>query len=229
MRQAINAVIIQFMESNILSHFGCTQKIITDNAAAFKSKKMLYFCDKYPITLGHLIAYYPQGNGLAESSNKSLVNIIKKMLEDNKRNWHKKLINALWADKVSTNKSINMSPFQLFYVVDTVFPTSLVVSVMKILQEVDNEPNYIQWRINQMIHLQQSREEVFQNTSKLPEKIKKIYDKKTKADDFKWGDFVLRWDARNEEKGKHGNRQVVERNLQYFGIQREKFLLVRRS
>lgn len=45
---------------------------------------------------------------------------------------------------------------------------------------------------------------MLQNTSKLQEKIKKIYDKKTKANNFSLGDVVLRWDARNEEKGKHG-------------------------
>ena len=72
------------METNILSIFGCPTKIIIDNAAAFGSKKMVELCHKYQITLGHSMAYYPQGNGLAESSNKILVNIIKKLLEDNK-------------------------------------------------------------------------------------------------------------------------------------------------
>jgi transposase InsO family protein len=62
-RQATDAVIIQFIESNILSRFGCPQKIITDNASSFKSKKMIDFCDKYHIKLGHSTAYYPQGNG----------------------------------------------------------------------------------------------------------------------------------------------------------------------
>eukprot|EP00253_Pinus_taeda_P009672 PITA_09672 len=59
-------------------------------------------------------------------------------------------------------------------------------------------------RLNQMVHLQQTREEVFQNTSKLQEKIKKIYDRKAKAKKFQLDDVVLKWDARNEEKGKHG-------------------------
>jgi len=85
-RQAIDTVIIGFLETNILSRFGCPKKIITDNAAAFKSKKLINFCNKYHITLGHSTAYYPQGNGLAESSNKSLINIIKKLLEENKKN-----------------------------------------------------------------------------------------------------------------------------------------------
>ena len=73
-------MIIQVLEENILSRFGVPRKIITDNAAAFKSKKMVDFCDKNHIRLGHLTAYYPQGNGPAESSNKSLMRIIKKLL-----------------------------------------------------------------------------------------------------------------------------------------------------
>jgi len=77
---------MQFLEFNILSRFGYPEKIITDNATAFKSKRMIAFFHKYHITLGHSTAYYPQGNGLAEFSNKSLINIIKKVLEENKKN-----------------------------------------------------------------------------------------------------------------------------------------------
>eukprot|EP00253_Pinus_taeda_P024019 PITA_24019 len=203
-RQATNAVIISFLETNILSRFGCPSKLIMDNVAAFKSKRMIAFCYKYNISLGHSTAYHPQGNGLAESSNKSLVNIIKKLLEISKKGWHKKLINALWADRVSQKKSIGMSPFELVYGTDTVFPTSLAVPVVKLLQEAGSEEDPMQRRINQMIHLQQTREEVFQNTFKLQECIKKIYDQKAKADTFQLDEVVLRWDARHEDKGKHG-------------------------
>ena len=83
----------------------------TDDVDSFNSQRMVDFCAKYHIVLVHSIAYHRQGNGLVESSNKSLVNIIKKVLEVNKKNWHKKLINALWVDRVSTKKSIGMSPF----------------------------------------------------------------------------------------------------------------------
>jgi hypothetical protein len=165
---------------------------------------MIEFCSKYQITLGHSTTYYPQGNGLAESSNKILVNIIKKMLQENKKSWHNKLVHALWADRLTTKRSIGMSPYQLVYGTDVVFPTSLGVPVMKLLQEVQVEPNDIQRRINQMIQLQQSREEVYNQTQVIQESIKKIYDRRTKEDDFKLGDMVLKWDSRNEDKGKHG-------------------------
>ena len=132
---ANDSVIIKFIENNILSRFGCPTKVITDNAATFGSKKMVEFCHKYQITLGHSTTYYPQGNGLVESSNNSLVKIIKKLLEDNKKPWHTKLVHALWADKLTLKKSIGMSPYQLVYGTDAIFPNSLGVLVMKLIQE----------------------------------------------------------------------------------------------
>jgi len=105
---------------------------------------MTEFRDRYNIKLGHSTTYYPQGNGLEESSNKSLISIIKKTLETNKKNWHKNLINASWADRVSSKKFVGLSPFQIVYEVDIVFPSSLEVSVMKLLQEAGIEENDIQ-------------------------------------------------------------------------------------
>jgi len=43
-------------------------------------------------------SFYPQGNGLEEPSNKSLVRVIKKLLEDNKKSWDSKLEFSLWDD-----------------------------------------------------------------------------------------------------------------------------------
>eukprot|EP00253_Pinus_taeda_P023495 PITA_23495 len=160
-RQATDAVIISFLENDILSRFGFPNNLITDNTAAFKSKRMVEFCHKYHIISGHSTTYHPQGNGLAESSNKSLVNIIKKLLEINKKSWHKSMVNALWANQVSQKKSIGTSPFELVYGIDTVFPTSLAAPVVKLLQEADNEDDPMQRRLNQMVHLQQTKEEVF--------------------------------------------------------------------
>ena len=80
-----------FLEENILAIFGCPKRIVTDNAPSFKYKKMIIFCHKYHISFNNSTPYYPQGNGLPETSNKSLVRIIKKLLEDNKKDWHTKM------------------------------------------------------------------------------------------------------------------------------------------
>ena len=80
-----------------------------------------------------------------------------------------------------------MSPYQLVYGMDAVFLSSLGVLVMKIIKEVQAEPNDVQRRINQTIQLQQSREEVYNNTQVIQENVKNIFDRRTKADDFNIG------------------------------------------
>ena len=75
---------------------------------------------------------------------------------------------------------------------------------MKLLQQVQIQPNDIQRRINQTIHLQHTREEVYQISQVLQKKLKKIFDNKTKAEGFFIRDKVLKWDSIREDKGKHG-------------------------
>eukprot|EP00253_Pinus_taeda_P015535 PITA_15535 len=82
---------MRFLTENIFTRFGCPHKLITNNVAAFRAKELVDMCDSMGIKLAHSTSYYPQGNGLAESSNKSLITIIKKLLEDNKKNWDSKL------------------------------------------------------------------------------------------------------------------------------------------
>jgi hypothetical protein len=203
-KRATDSVVIDFLEDNILSRFGCPRKIVTDNAQAFKSMAMISFCQKYNIVLGHSTAYYPQGNGLAESSNKSLVNIIKKVLDENKRSWHVHLKYALWANRISTKRSIGISPFQMVYGTDAVLPINLALPVMKLWQDQNEEPNHVTRRINQLIEVQQHRVEVDEKMQKYQDEMKALFDLKAKDREFLPGDLVLRWDARNEEAAKHG-------------------------
>ena len=55
-----------------------------------------------------------------------------------------------------------------------------------------------------MIELQQSREKVEESAQLYRLKIKSRFDKKIKDNTFSIGDMVLRWDAKKEQKGKHG-------------------------
>ena len=52
--------------------------------------------------------------------------------------------------------------------------------------------------------MQQTREEFYVKSQVIQDKIKKIYDKKAKYDEFYIGYQVLKWDSRREDKGKHG-------------------------
>ena len=85
-RNANHHIVIIFLEENIFSRFGCPRKIVVDNNQDFKSAGLVKLCNDYNIKLVHSTPCYPQGNGSVESSNKSLIIIIKKMLMQTKKN-----------------------------------------------------------------------------------------------------------------------------------------------
>ena len=94
--------------------------------------------------LKHSTPYYPQGNGLTESSNKNIIQSIRKLLKQNKRSWDSMLKYALWADKITIKEAIGTSPFQLVYGIDAFFPVQLGIPVMRFFQYRQEEPNDMQ-------------------------------------------------------------------------------------
>jgi hypothetical protein len=105
LRHAQDEQVISFLESNIFSRFGLPLEIITDNGPAFISAKLTQFLAKLGVKHFTSSAYYPQGNGQAESTNKNLVRIIKRIIEDKPRQWHTLLTYALWEDRTTTKES----------------------------------------------------------------------------------------------------------------------------
>jgi hypothetical protein len=145
-RNVSHKVIISFLE-DIMSRFGCPSKIVTKNASSFKVKPLIKFCEQYGITLVHFAPYYRQENCLAESSNKSLIKIINKLLEDNKKEWDSKMKFSLWDDRVTKKRSLGLSPFHLVYGVEAIFPTQLAFPMEKFLQDYQGEPDDMVRRI----------------------------------------------------------------------------------
>lgn len=75
---------------------------------------------------------------------------------------------------------------------------------MKFLQEEIDEPNVVQRSILQLIKVHHTREALMEKSQTQKDKVKAIFDKRTKNNNFQVDDLVLRWDARREYKGKHG-------------------------
>ena len=123
-RNATHQVVMRFLYENIFSRFGYPVRLVTDNAPAFKAGTLVKMCESMGIQLVHSTSYYPQGNGMVESSNKILARIIMKLLETNKNSWHSKLNFALWADRVTDKRSTGTFPFKLVYGTEAIFLSS---------------------------------------------------------------------------------------------------------
>ena len=104
---------IQFIKEYIIHRFRIPQSITIDQGTMFIGDEMTYFSKDYGIKLIRCTPFYAQANGQTEASNKVLINILEKMLEDNRRDWHKILSETLWAYRTSKRDSTGVSPYSL--------------------------------------------------------------------------------------------------------------------
>jgi hypothetical protein len=73
------------------------------------------FTESMRIKLMNSSPYYAQANGQAEASNKVLIKIIKKRIENSPRKWLENLSEALWAHRTSRHGATKVTPFELVY------------------------------------------------------------------------------------------------------------------
>jgi hypothetical protein len=96
------------------------------------AKKVHDFVNLYGIKLLNSSPYYAQANGQAESSNKTLVKLIKKKIEDNPKRWHEVLSEALWGHQISRHGATKVTPFELVYGQETVLSVEVNLGAYKL-------------------------------------------------------------------------------------------------
>jgi transposase InsO family protein len=72
-------------------------------------------CAKFRIKHHFSTGYNPVANGEAEAFNKVLCKLLKKVVSQNKRNWHEKLLESFWAYRTTTRTATGMTPYSLVY------------------------------------------------------------------------------------------------------------------
>jgi hypothetical protein len=84
------------------------------------------------IKLKYSASYYPQGNGLEESTNKNLIKIIKRTVSENHKNWHNALLNVIWADRVTLKTTVGNSLFSLVYGREAILPPHILLPSLQL-------------------------------------------------------------------------------------------------
>ena len=141
-----------------MTRFGVPVSLVFDNAKYFSSIKLTAFAHDKGIKLHYSANYYPQGNGLAESSNKNLIRILKKTVVENQRSWHSALPNALWADRVTPKSAIGVSPYTLLYGKEAILPPHIMLPSSILAQEsIGSDDEVLQIRIYNLLKAEEAR------------------------------------------------------------------------
>jgi hypothetical protein len=120
--------------------------------------------------------YYAQANGQAESSNKVLIKLIKKEIEDIRRRWHEVLSEALWAHLTSGHGATKITPFKLVYGQEAMLLVEINLQSCRVgKQETLSAEDYV---------------EAMMEIEKDKLKVAKAYNKRVKTRSFQVGELV---------------------------------------
>ncbi|XP_058185781.1 uncharacterized protein LOC131303007 [Rhododendron vialii] len=149
---------------------------------------------KQNIIISNSTPYYAQGNGQAESTNRTLVNIIEKMVEDNPRAWHELLSEALWTYRTSKKEATNITPYMLVYGHDLVLPMEVAVKSTRIAYQNGLTPaDYTQAMLMKLEDLDEVRLAALDHMLVQKRRVARSYDKRVRKKSFTKGDLV--WKA----------------------------------
>ncbi|XP_048229098.1 uncharacterized protein LOC125369869 [Ricinus communis] len=123
--------VIQFIKENLIHEFRIPQLITRYQETMFIGEEMKDYIEDYGIKLINSTPYYAHANRQAKASNKVLVSILGKMIEENPRDWHRLLSKTLWAYRTSKINATSVSPFTLTFGHDVVLPMEVVVSSLR--------------------------------------------------------------------------------------------------
>ena len=80
--KATRGAVANFIKENIIVRFGMPHRIISDNGTPFINRDVRKMLEFYQVKHYWPSPYYPQGNGQAEATNKTLIKIIGKMSQE---------------------------------------------------------------------------------------------------------------------------------------------------
>jgi transposase InsO family protein len=124
--------VIYIILEHIVHRFGIPQTLTTDQGSAFMSHQVHEFAESLKIKLLSSSLSYAQDNGQAESSNKILIKLIKKKIEENPKRRHEVLSKALWAHRISKHSTTKVTPFELVYGKGVILPIEVNLDALRI-------------------------------------------------------------------------------------------------
>ena len=181
--------VTQFIWKNIVCRFGIPRSIVFDNGPQFDSRVYRNFCQELKIKNLYSTPRYPQSNGLAEASNKTLLTGLKKRLDLAKGKCVDELPGVLWAYRTTTRKPTGISPFTIMYGMEAIILTEIG---MPTIRTNTPEQGNTELMIKELDTVDELQESTTIRIASYQHRLERSYNKRVKPRAFQLGDLVLR-------------------------------------
>ncbi|KAG7588731.1 Ribonuclease H-like superfamily [Arabidopsis suecica] len=200
-----------FIWKNIICRHGVPYEIVTDNGPQFISHEFEAFCSEWGIKVSYSTPRYPQGNGQAEATNKTILSNLKKRLSHLKGGWYDELQPVLCAYRTTPRRPTGETPFSLVYGMEAVVPAELNVPGLRRTEAPLNEEENSAMLDDSLDTIKERRGQALIRIQNYQQAAARYYNSKVKSRPFFVGDYVLRrvFDNKKEEgAGKLGIVQI---------------------
>ncbi|KAL0367224.1 UNVERIFIED_CONTAM: hypothetical protein Sradi_3612500 [Sesamum radiatum] len=147
-----------FIRINISYRYGIPRYIITDNRKPFCNSLIDKLTQKFNFKQRKSSMYNADANGLAEAFNKTLCNLLKKVVVKSKKDFHERIGEALWAYRTTCRTPTQATPYALVYGVEAVVPLEQQIPSLKIaIQERLTQEENARLRLEELEALDEKR------------------------------------------------------------------------
>ena len=132
-----------------------------------------------------------------ELSNREIKLILQKTVNRSRKNWSKKLDDALWAYRTAYKNPMGMSPYKMVYGKACHLPLELEHKAYWEIKELNFDFKHAgEKRLFDISSLDEWRTQAYENAKLFKEKVKRWHDKRIQKREFNVGDYVLLYNSR---------------------------------